>query len=116
MGSLKRGWVVLAVYPFTDLTATTRRPALVVSASSRPGSDCILAFITSRTATIETTDLLLDPAHPDFAASGLRATSLVRCDKLMTLNHTLLTGRLGVFSPRLMAQVDTRLKLALELS
>jgi mRNA interferase MazF len=116
VGSLKRGWIVLAVYPFTDLTTTTRRPALVVSASSRPGDDCILAFITSRTAVVEATDLLLDPAHPDFAASGLRVASLVRCGKLMTLNHTLLTGRLGVVSPRLMTQVNTRLKRALELS
>jgi hypothetical protein len=41
---LKRGSVVLAIYPFTDLSSAKRRPALVVSASDRPGRDCILAF------------------------------------------------------------------------
>ena len=46
--SLKRGTVVLAVYPFTDLSSAKRRPALVVSATERPDRDCILAFITSR--------------------------------------------------------------------
>jgi len=115
MGSLKRGWVVLASYPFTDLTAVKRRPALVVSASDRPGDDCILAFITSRTTNIGATDLLLDVADPDFAAIGLRMPSVVRCGKLMTLNHRLLVGRIGYLSDRLMTEVNTRLRVALEL-
>ncbi len=41
---LKRGSIVLAIYPFTDLSSAKRRPALVVSATERPGRDCILAF------------------------------------------------------------------------
>jgi len=113
--SLRRGSVVLAIYPFTDLSSAKRRPALVVSATGRPGRDCILAFITSRTGRIEATDLMLDPADRDFAATGLRTTSLVRCGKLMTLDRTLLTGRLGRLSKRLIAEVDVRLKKALEL-
>jgi mRNA interferase MazF len=113
--SLRRGSVVLAIYPFTDLSSAKRRPALVVSATGRPGRDCILAFITSRTGRIEATDLMLDPADGDFAATGLRGTSLVRCGKLMTLDRTLLTGRLGRLSKRLIAEVDVRLKKALEL-
>lgn len=113
--SLKRGSVVLAIYPFTDLSSAKRRPALVVSATGRPGRDCILAFITSRTRRIETTDLMLDPADGDFAATGLRVASLVRCGKLMTLDRILLTGRLGQLSERLMAEVNFRLEKALEL-
>jgi len=41
---LKRGSVVLVIYPFTDLSSAKRRPALVVSATERSGRDCILAF------------------------------------------------------------------------
>ena len=55
---LKRGSVVLVIYPFTDLSSAKRRPALVVSATERSGRDCILAFITSRIDQIEETDLL----------------------------------------------------------
>jgi hypothetical protein len=44
---LTRGSIVLAIYPFADLSSAKRWPALVVSASDRPGRDCILAFITS---------------------------------------------------------------------
>ncbi|TEU15074.1 MAG: hypothetical protein E3J21_14255 [Anaerolineales bacterium] len=115
MGLLKRGWVVLASYPFTDLTAVRRRPALVVPASDRPGDDCILAFITSRTEKVGATDLLLDVADPDFAAMGLRVSSVVRCGKLMTLSHRLLVGRIGYLSDQPMKQVNTRLRVALEL-
>jgi len=70
--SLRRGSVVLAIYPFTDLSSAKRRPARVVSATGRPGRDCILAFIMSRTARIEATDLMLDPTDGDFADTGLR--------------------------------------------
>lgn len=114
-GSLKRGSVVLAIYPFTDLSSAKRRPALVVSATERPGRDCILAFITSRVGPIEATELILDPADSDFAATGLRVQSRVRCGKLMTLDRSLLTGRVGRMSRRLMSEVDARLKIALEL-
>ena len=113
--SLRRGSVVLAIYPFTDLSSAKRRPALVVSATGRPGRDCILAFITSRTGRIEATDLILDPTDEDVVATGLRVVSVVRCGKLMTLDRSLLTGRLGRVSERLLAEVGIRLKKALEL-
>ena len=113
--SLRRGSVVLAIYPFTDLSSAKRRPALVVSATERPGRDCILAFITSRTEQIGATDLTLDPDDGNFTATGLRMASVVRCGKLMTLDRILLTGRLGQLSERLMAEVDLRLKKALAL-
>ena len=61
------------------------------------------------------TDLLLDVADPDFAATGLRMPSVLRCGKLMTLNHRLLVGRIGSLSNRLMTEVNTRLRVALEL-
>ncbi len=112
---LSRGSVVLATYPFTDLSSAKRRPALVVSATGRPGRDCILAFITSRTGPIEPTDLVLDPTDGDFQATGLRVPSKVRCGRLMTLDRSLLTGRLGRLSKRTMTEVDTRLKNALDL-
>lgn len=113
--SLSRGSVVLAIYPFTDLSSAKRRPALVVSSTVRPGRDCILAFITSRMGTVDATDLVLDAGDGDFAATGLQVASVVRCSKLMTLDRTLLTGRLGQLSQRLMADVDVRLKAALDL-
>jgi hypothetical protein len=68
--NLKRGTIVLAIYPFTDLSSAKRRPALVVSATERPDRDCILSFITSRVESSDRTDLVLDVRDADFAATG----------------------------------------------
>jgi mRNA interferase MazF len=114
--SLKRGTIVLAIYPFTDLSSAKRRPALVVSATERSDSDCILAFITSRVEKTDATDLVLDASDVDFAATGLNVASAIRCGKLMTLDCSLLTGRLGRLSECLMGQVNFRLKEALALT
>lgn len=44
--SLIRGDVVLAAFPFTDLSSTKRRPAVIVGVDTALG-DFTLAFITS---------------------------------------------------------------------
>ena len=55
---MKRGTVVLTPFPFTDLSGTKVRPAVVVSPSDRPGEDVILAFISSvKPPTLLPTDL-----------------------------------------------------------
>lgn len=115
-GSLRRGSIVLAIYPFTDLSSSKRRPALIVSATQRADTDYILAFITSRTDRSDETDLPIEPTDADFAQTGLRVASAIRCGKLMTLDRTLLTGSLGQLSERLMREVDQRLRRALELT
>lgn len=114
-GRLKRGTIVLAIYPFTDLSSTKRRPALVVSATERADTDCILAFITSHVEKNDVTDLVLDVRDADFTTTGLSMASAIRCGKLMTLDRSLLTGRLGQLSERLMSQVNLKLRKALDL-
>lgn len=47
MGAFVKGDVVVVPFPFSDLSAAKRRPALVVAALS--GNDVILCQITSRT-------------------------------------------------------------------
>jgi mRNA interferase MazF len=48
-----RGDIVLVSFPFTDLTSTKRRPALVISPESfnQLNQDLILAAISSQTST-----------------------------------------------------------------
>ncbi len=48
MTSFKKWDIVLVPFPFTDLTSTKKRPALVVSPDDyNAGSDLVLAFLTS---------------------------------------------------------------------
>ena len=49
MTTCSRWDIVLVPFPFTDMTAVKRRPALVVSpdTSNRTGPDLVIAFLTS---------------------------------------------------------------------
>lgn len=85
------GSIVLVPFPFTDLTATKVRPALVVSKKERSSRDVIVCFITSRTGQKIPHAIALQPT----AKSGLKVPSLVRFDKIATLDRGIILGELG---------------------
>ena len=83
---------------------------------TRPGNDVLLAFITSyRSQPLLPTDLLIQVAHPNFPQTGLKTDSIVKLDKLVTVETAILLGELGELSTSLMLQVDDKLRYALEL-
>ena len=113
---MKRGAVVLTPFPFTDLSGTKVRPAVVVSPADRPGEDVILAFISSvKPLTLLPTDLLIEASHPDFPSTGLKVASIVKCDKLATVQRRIILGELGTLSPALLVELNTRLRVTLGL-
>ena len=113
---MNRGTVVLTVLPFTDLTGRKRRPAVVVSPENRPGDDVLVAFVTSfKGDPLQATDLLIPADDPDFKRTGLKRPSVVKLGKLFTLQKGLVVGRLGNLSPRMVAEADARLRIALGL-
>lgn len=104
-----RGDIVLIAFPFTDLSSTRVRPALVLARSA--GDDLILAFITSRAATTDPlATCLLRPGDPEFVQAGLRVESLIRHDRLATLNCRSAFHRLGQIGPRTAGVVDDALR------
>lgn len=84
------GTIVLARFPFTDLSGDKRRPALVVSRDNDRRSDLVVCFITS-----------VPRSGPDMAPlaataeTGLKVPSLVRFDKLATLDCQVIAGKIG---------------------
>jgi len=113
---VRRGTIVLTPFPFTDLSGVKVRPAVVISRPDRPGDDVILAFISSVVPTrLLPTDLPVDPAHPDARGTGLKVPSIVKCDKLATVQRRIILGELGELSPALLRDLDQRLRHALEL-
>jgi mRNA interferase MazF len=113
---MKRGTIVLTPFPFTDLSGQKVRPAVAVSRSDRPGSDVILAFISTYSGPpLLTTDLLVQDTHPDFAQTGLKASSVIKLDKLVTVETSILLGELGELSSSLLQRADEKLRYALEL-
>ena len=113
--ALKRGDIILVPFPFTDLTATKVRPALVVSADPQK-EDVIIAFISSVVSTpLRDFDLYVSLKDPDCATTGLKVDSVVKLGKLLTLSSLLILRRLGRLSPRIQSQTDELLKKALGL-
>ena len=112
---LARGDVVLTRFPFTDLTGASVRPAVVVS-QGQIGDDLVLAAISSVVrGALASTDYTLDTAHPEFAATGLRVTSVIRLHKLAAVERSVIVRRLGRLGPQSQAEVDKLLRLVLGL-
>ncbi len=112
---MKRGTLVLVPFPFTDLSGQKLRPALVVSRSDRPGSDVVVAFITSyRDDSLSPTDLLITTDRADFKLTGLKASSVIKLDKLVTIDSSIMLGELGLLSPALLEQANEKLRYALD--
>ena len=84
------GSIVLTRFPFTDLSGDKRRPALVVSRDNDRRTDLVVCFITS-----------VPRSGPDMASiaatsgTGLKVSSVVRFDKLATLDRSVIAGKLG---------------------
>ncbi len=89
----RQGDIVLVSFPFTDLTSSKRRPALVLSPDSfnAAGEDLVLAAITSL-ITDDPGAVLLQ--RGDFAEGQLPKTSLVKTTKLITLHSSLVAKRI----------------------
>ena len=83
------GDVLLARFPFTDLTSDKRRPVLVVSAKD-DGEDVTVCAITSRDHN-GTFDIAVTPSENN----GLKASSRVQFDKIATLKRSVISGKLG---------------------
>lgn len=91
-----QGDVVLVPFPFTDLTTTKQRPAVVVSADwfNRLRSDCVIVAITSQIPPqLDRDHFSLSPS--DLASSGLPKSSVVKMGKLLTIDQNLIRKPLG---------------------
>ena len=84
------GTIVLVPFPFTDLTASKVRPALIVSKENDKGDDIILCFISSREGGSARAMLL-----PSGNETGLKVRSVLRFDKIATLSKRVILGKLG---------------------
>ncbi len=92
------GAIVLTDFPFTDLTAAKRRPALVISTDNGRRTDLVVAYITS--VGRSDPDAMPIPATP---GTGLKVPSVVRFDKLSTIDVSIIAGRLGNADPAWLA-------------
>ena len=96
--------VVLVRFPFSDLSGSKFRPALVLGDPGR--GDFVLCQITSNPYAdpfaVELTDA-------DFADGSLQRVSFARPGKLFTAHQSLLSARVGILVPAAHARVVERI-------
>lgn len=116
MSKFYRGDVLLIQFPYTDLSSSKLRPAVVLSNNSS-SNDIIVAFISSVIPNDNTdeTMIVLDNKSIGFAETGLKCASVFRLSKLATLEKSLAQRKIGFVIPALMKQIEKCLVIALGL-
>lgn len=99
---MKKGDIILLPFPFTDLSASKLRPAVVLVVSQH---DVVVAFITSQTKLNFENTVLLFPS----TNNGLKIESFVRLNKLATLDLSLVVGKLGHLTIEELQVIDREL-------
>jgi len=111
-----RGDVILAFVPNVGSPGGKLRPALIVQSDHNNArlNETIIAAITSNVTRVhEDTQLLIDVATTDGAASGLLHDSAVRCERLHSVPQADVRRVIGKLPDALMRQIDDCLKAAL---
>ena len=106
MTTYSQGDVVLLPFPFTDLSTTKRRPAVIVSADwfNRLRSDYVFVAITSQVPSNPSRDeLSLDQS--DLVSAGLPKPFIVKLGKIVTVQQTLIVKPLGKILPTTLTKI-----------
>lgn len=112
----ERGKIVLVPFPFTDLSAQKVRPALILSEPIRVKDHVIAAFITSKISQGEARGCVtIKSRTASFAQTGLKVPSLIRCDKIATLDKQIVLGEIGSCPAPIMKKINAALRFTLGL-
>ena len=107
-----KGKIVLIPFPFTDLTSTKLRPALVLYGGEK---DVVVAFVSSRLGKTRPVDVLIDEGHSEFKRTGLKLSSNVKLDKIATISKELILGEIGEVGPKLKKEINDKISKTLRL-
>lgn len=94
------GAVVVVRFPFSDLSQTKLRPAVVLAGAGR--GDWILCQVTSKPYG-DSRALKLEDSS--FTAGGLRMTSYARPGKLFTASRDLIAAQAGTLKPETFREI-----------
>ncbi|MFZ0748646.1 MAG: type II toxin-antitoxin system PemK/MazF family toxin [Pyrinomonadaceae bacterium] len=92
MPNYSRGSVILVRFPFSDLTSSKVRPAIVVSAA-HPSQDVLIVPLTSKTDQLQPGDFAME----NWQAAGLNVPSAVKGD-VFTIQQSLVIRTVGSIS------------------
>lgn len=105
----KKGTIVLVPFPFTDLSASKVRPAIILS-NKVWGDDVIVAFVSSHPQSrLLSNEVLIHAGGP----ANLKVDSVIKLSKLATLDKKMILGELGAADQHSLREINRKLKLIL---
>ena len=104
MGKFVKGDVVVVPFPFSDLSASKKRPALVVATLT--GNDVILCQITSKTIS---DGYAVPVANADFKTGTLHQDGNIRPNRLFTADSNIILYRAGELTPGKVKEVVAKI-------
>ena len=112
MERLSIGQVILAAFPFSDLSSTKLRPCLIIGIAEF--NDIVLCQITSNKYGSKRAVSLRKSS--DFVEGSIVTDSYIRPDKIATLDRQMIKQVLGTVTPQKQAEVKAGLKEFLEIA
>jgi mRNA interferase MazF len=104
MGAFVKGDIVVVPFPYSDLTASKRRPALVVA--SLDGDDVILCQITGQ---VKHDSYSVSLGEKDFQSGSLRQDSYIRPNRIFTAESKIVLYKAGIISVQKSDEVINKL-------
>ncbi len=112
---MNRGDVVQVNWPYSDLSGTKVRPAVVIQADYLNGliDDTIMVKITGSHFNISGTEVELDPYVE--AASGLSKVCYASCNNVLTRDQLIIGPVIGTLSNAAVSAIEACLKQVMAL-
>ena len=111
---MRPGEIYLAKFPFGDVPGMKLRPVLLLTGSVGAVPEILVAYISSVVPTqLLPSDVVIDPATPEFLSSGLKAISVLRLHKMATIHVSSLARKLGNLHPSRYTMITGKLQVLL---
>ncbi|MEK6876738.1 MAG: type II toxin-antitoxin system PemK/MazF family toxin [Nanoarchaeota archaeon] len=104
MEKLMKGDVVVLPFPFSDLSASKKRPALV--AATLQGDDIILCQITSQS---RQDSYAINLSDSDFRQGSLHVPSMIRPNRLFTAEKSIVIYKIGALKEDKIIEVKEKI-------
>jgi mRNA interferase MazF len=101
-----KGKIVLIPFPFSNLTSTKLRPALVLYEGEK---DVVVAFISSQIDKLKPIDIIINEKNVEFKQTGLKLCSTIKLDKVATISKELIVGEIGEIGSNLRKEVNRKI-------
>jgi mRNA interferase MazF len=104
METFVKGDIVVLPFPFTDLSSTKKRPALIVS--TLLGDDLIVCQITGK---VKEDTYIVKIKDFDIKGGKLKGDSFIRTNKIFTADKSIILYKVGSLEKAKMSEVENKI-------